>query len=256
MRSPVAGTTFGGICWREGPDPEIDGKNAFSMTFPLITNTLSGHKMGKRKGRSGYDGALTFALSLYQYWAKHGRRRCRAFLGCLPFLPWKSRKVRSRTGRSQHCENRAAFEATQRSPTRRRALAAWKPPSEPFHCEAPVSRKLFPSLVQTGPGRGDGWSGPAVDPRKRKPNWIRGLRRSTFFLSGLVVRPDEGEGFSLKGRLCETLPDFARSNEKIGLDDRMGRADIRLKRGRRSTCGKRCWKVGQAQGILARCFCS
>ena len=79
-----AATTSGAICVA-GIDliRRVEGKTAYSMTFPLIT-TSQGHKMGKtEKGTVWLDAQLTSPYEYYQYWINTEGRGCGAVPGPL-----------------------------------------------------------------------------------------------------------------------------------------------------------------------------
>ena len=65
----------------------VEGKTAFSMTFPLIT-TSQGHKMGKtEKGTVWLDAELTSPYEYYQYWINTEDADVERFLALFTFLP-------------------------------------------------------------------------------------------------------------------------------------------------------------------------
>lgn len=63
------------------------GKQAFCITFPLLT-TARGEKMGKTAGGAVWlDAARTSAYQFYQYWINTDDRDVRRFLALFTFLP-------------------------------------------------------------------------------------------------------------------------------------------------------------------------
>jgi len=65
----------------------LTGKEAFGITFPLITTSL-GQKMGKtEKGTVWLDPNLTTPYDYYQYWVNCDDRDVERFLSLFTFLP-------------------------------------------------------------------------------------------------------------------------------------------------------------------------
>ena len=91
------------------------GKQAFCITFPLLT-TARGEKMGKTAGGAVWlDAARTSAYQFYQYWINTDDRDVRRFLALFTFLPMDEVE---RLGRAQGAALNAAkevlaFEATR-----------------------------------------------------------------------------------------------------------------------------------------------
>ncbi len=124
----------------------VEGKMAYSMTFPLITTSL-GHKMGKtEKGTIWLDPVLTSPYEYYQYWANTDDHDVERFLAFFTFLPMEEvRQVKSLTdARLNMAKAVLAFEATKIAHGEKAALAAWKASIEAFHVK-PVDADIFPS---------------------------------------------------------------------------------------------------------------
>ncbi len=65
----------------------VEGKEAYGLTFPLLT-TASGAKMGKTaKGAVWLDGAMCSPYDYYQYWINTDDRDVSRFLAMFTFLP-------------------------------------------------------------------------------------------------------------------------------------------------------------------------
>ncbi|TCL71666.1 tyrosyl-tRNA synthetase [Hydrogenispora ethanolica] len=65
----------------------VEGKEAYGVTFPLLT-TSSGRKMGKTEaGAVWLDPAKTTPYEFYQYWRNSDDRDVRRFLSLYTFLP-------------------------------------------------------------------------------------------------------------------------------------------------------------------------
>jgi len=212
----------------------MTGKNAFSMTFPLIT-TSSGHKMGKtEKGTVWLDGTLTSPYDYYQYWANTEDADVERFLGLFTFLPMEEvRKVRSLDGAELNMAKTVlAFEATKVTHGEEAALAAWKAAVEAFHVR-PVSEALFPSstLPRTAVEQ-DGAALPSI--RKRKAELDPGIAAfDLFFEAGLCATKSEARRLLSQGGGYVNNRQIGAFDEKIGLDNRDEQGRIRLRKGKK-----------------------
>jgi tyrosyl-tRNA synthetase len=124
---------------------KIEGKNAFSMTFPLITTTL-GHKMGKtEKGTVWLDAELTSPYDYYQFWINTDDADVERFLSLFTFLPMDEiGQVQTLTDtRLNMAKAVLAFEATMISHGREAALSAWKASAAAFGVK-PVDPSILP----------------------------------------------------------------------------------------------------------------
>ncbi|MCX5836673.1 MAG: tyrosine--tRNA ligase, partial [Deltaproteobacteria bacterium] len=124
----------------------IEGKNAFSMTFPLITTAL-GHKMGKtEKGTVWLDAELTSPYDYYQFWINTDDADLERFLALFTFLPMDEiRQVQILTdARLNMAKAVLAFEATVISHGREAALSAWKASAAAFGVK-PVDPSVLPA---------------------------------------------------------------------------------------------------------------
>lgn len=65
---------------------KVEGKQAYGLTFPLIT-TASGEKFGKSAGNAVWlDAEMTSPYQFYQYWIQTDDRDVRKYLGLFTFL--------------------------------------------------------------------------------------------------------------------------------------------------------------------------
>ena len=122
------------------------GKNAFSITFPLIT-TSQGHKMGKtEKGTVWLDPELTSPYEYYQFWINTDDSDVERFLALFTFLPMKEiEEVRNlNDSRLNLAKTVLAFEATKITHGRKAAIAAWTASATAFSTK-PIEEGLFPS---------------------------------------------------------------------------------------------------------------
>lgn len=124
----------------------MEGKNAFSLTFPLIT-TAAGHKMGKtEKGTVWLDRSLTSPYDYYQYWINTEDADVERFLFLFTFLPAAEvLMVRSLSdARLNMAKAVLAFEATKITHGEEAAHGAFEKSSQLFGLRS-VETGLFPS---------------------------------------------------------------------------------------------------------------
>jgi tyrosyl-tRNA synthetase len=124
----------------------IEGKNAYSMTFPLITTAL-GHKMGKtEKGTVWLDAELTSPYDYYQFWINTDDADVKRFLAFFTFLPMEEiDQIQKLTDvRLNMAKAVLAFEATVISHGRNAALSAWKASAAAFGVK-PVDPEILPT---------------------------------------------------------------------------------------------------------------
>ncbi|MGZ3580672.1 MAG: tyrosine--tRNA ligase [Syntrophales bacterium] len=124
----------------------VEGKNAFSMTFPLIT-TSHGYKMGKtEKGTVWLDPELTSPYEYYQFWINTDDSDVERFLALFTFLPMKEIKaVRNLIDSKLNMAKAVlAFEATKITHGSEAAIAAWTASATAFGAKL-LEVGLFPS---------------------------------------------------------------------------------------------------------------
>jgi tyrosyl-tRNA synthetase len=124
----------------------VEGKNVFSMTFPLITTSL-GQKMGKtEKGTVWLEPELTSPYEYYQFWINTDDADVERFLALFTFLPMEEiREVRKLADvRLNMAKAVLAFEATEITHGFENALNAWRESKALFHTK-PLEKGLFPS---------------------------------------------------------------------------------------------------------------
>ena len=124
----------------------IEGKNAFSITFPLIT-TSHGYKMGKtEKGTVWLDAELTSPYEYYQFWINTDDSDVERFLALFTFLPMKEiKEVRNLIdSRLNMAKAVLAFEATKITHGSEAAIAAWTASATAFNTKL-IEEGLFPS---------------------------------------------------------------------------------------------------------------
>jgi len=124
----------------------VDGRNAYSMTFPLII-TAHGHKMGKtEKGTVWLDAELTSPYDYYQFWINTDDTDVKRFLAFFTFLPMEEiRQVHALTDvRLNMAKAVLAFEATVISHGREAAMSAWKASAAAFGVK-PIDPVILPT---------------------------------------------------------------------------------------------------------------
>ncbi len=124
----------------------VEGKNAFSITFPLIT-TSHGYKMGKtEKGTVWLDPELSSPYEYYQFWINTDDSDVERFLALFTFLPMEEiREVRALVdSRLNMAKSVLAFEATKITHGSDAAIAAWTASATAFNTK-PIEEGLFPS---------------------------------------------------------------------------------------------------------------
>jgi tyrosyl-tRNA synthetase len=124
----------------------VEGKNAFSITFPLIT-TSHGYKMGKtEKGTVWLDPELTSPYEYYQFWINTDDSDVERFLSLFTFLPMNEiLEVRNLVdSRLNMAKAVLAFEATRITHGGEAAIAAWTASATAFNTK-PIEGGLFPS---------------------------------------------------------------------------------------------------------------
>ncbi len=124
----------------------IEGKNAYSMTFPLIT-TSHGNKMGKtEKGTVWLDPELTSPYEYYQFWINTDDADVERFLALFTDLPMEEIRVVQELAdvRLNMAKAVLAFEATEITHGNKNAKNAWRESKALFNTK-PVEGWLFPS---------------------------------------------------------------------------------------------------------------
>ncbi len=114
----------------------VEGKTAFSMTFPLIT-TSQGQKMGKtEKGTVWLDAELTSPYDYYQYWINVEDADLERFLALFTFLPMEEIEAVKTLNdvRLNMAKAVLAFEATKITHGEEAAVGAFEKTAQLFGC--------------------------------------------------------------------------------------------------------------------------
>ena len=106
----------------------VEGKQAYGITFPLIT-TSTGSKMGKtEKGTVWLDSAFTSPHEYYQYWINSTDADVERFMALFTFLPIEEiREVRNLSDADlNQAKEVLALEATKVTHGEQATVAAWR----------------------------------------------------------------------------------------------------------------------------------
>lgn len=123
-----------------------EGKNAFGITFPLLT-TASGEKMGKTAaGAVWLSGDKTSPFDFYQYWVNTDDRDVHRFLSLYTFLPLEEiEAVGALEGQELNaCKTILAYEVTAMAHGKENAMAAYEAAAGVFG-QRSIAGDLLPS---------------------------------------------------------------------------------------------------------------
>ena len=212
----------------------VKGKDAFSMTFHLIT-TAAGHKMGKtEKGTVWLDENLTSPYEYYQFWANTEDADVERFLGLFTFLPmeevYEIRNLKDQT--LNMAKTVLAFEATKITHGEEAALSAWKSSVNAFGVK-PVSAGILPSSnLPRENFQEDDTALPLI--QKAKKDLEQGIPAfDLFFEAGLCATKSEARRLLSQGGGYVNNRQIASFDEKINLHDLDDQCQIRLRKGKK-----------------------
>jgi tyrosyl-tRNA synthetase len=213
----------------------VEGRQAYGITFPLITTSL-GTKMGKtEKGTVWLDGKLTSPHEYYQYWINSTDDDVERFMALFTFLPIE--EIREVRNLSDADLNKAkavlAFEATKVTHGEEAAVGAWRAASAAFGTK-PVEVSLFPSsTIPREKAAADVSAIPAVE--KRREDFRDGIAAFELFHEvglcksrGEARRNLEQGGGYVNGEPIKTF------DEKIGLCHITTDGEILLRKGKKT----------------------
>jgi tyrosyl-tRNA synthetase len=213
----------------------VEGKQAYGITFPLITTSL-GTKMGKtEKGTVWLDGRLTSPHEYYQYWINSTDDDVERFMALFTFLPIE--EVREVGSLNDADRNKAkavlAFEATKVTHGEEAAVGAWRAASAAFGTK-PVEASLFPSsTIPRRKAEADVSAIPAVE--KRREDFGEGIPAFELFHEvglcksrGEARRNLEQGGGYVNGEPIKTF------DERIGLCHITTKGEILLRKGKKT----------------------
>ena len=214
----------------------VEGKQAYGITFPLIT-TSTGSKMGKtEKGTVWLDSAFTSPHEYYQYWINSTDADVERFMALFTFLPIEEiREVRnlSDAGLNQ-AKAVLAFEATKVTHGEQAAVAAWRASSAAFGAK-PVEASLFPSSsIPREKAQADVSAIPSVE-KRREDFGQEGIPAFELFHEAGLCKSrgearrnlEQGGGY-VNGEPIQTF------DEKIGLWHITQNGEILLRKGKKT----------------------
>jgi tyrosyl-tRNA synthetase len=213
----------------------VEGKQAYSMTFPLLI-TSHGHKMGKtEKGTVWLDGSLTTPYEYYQYWINTEDADVEKFLALFTFLPME--EVRQTQDLKDAQLNMAksvlAFEATKITHGEEAAVAAWKAATQAFGTK-PIEKDMFPS--STIPREIDIQDVSAISSMKKTRQELEaGIPVfELFYVTGLCSSRGEARRLLSQGGGYINDRQIRQFDEKIGLSSINDKGEIHLRKGKKS----------------------
>jgi tyrosyl-tRNA synthetase len=212
----------------------VEGKTAFSLTFPLIT-TSQGNKMGKtEKGTIWLDAELTSPYEYYQYWINTEDGDVTRFLALFTFLPMEEIvAVKALTDVSLNmAKSVLAFEATKITHGEAAAVAAWKASAQAFGFR-PSGDGFFPS--STMPRSAEELDTEAIPSlEKSREEMIPGIPAfEMFHEAGLCSSRGEARRLIAQGGGYVNDRQIGSFDEKIGLPDADEKGEIRLRKGKK-----------------------
>jgi len=213
----------------------VEGKQAYGITFPLITTSL-GTKMGKtEKGTVWLDGMLTSPHEYYQYWINSTDDDVERFMALFTFLPIEEVREVRRLNDADRNKAKAvlAFEATKVTHGEEAAVGAWRAASAAFGTK-PVEPSLFPSsTIPRQKAEADVSSIPAVE--KRREDFQDGIPAFELFHEAGLCKSrgearrnlEQGGGY-VNGEPIKTF------DERIGLCHITADGEILLRKGKKT----------------------
>ncbi|MBN1664577.1 MAG: tyrosine--tRNA ligase [Deltaproteobacteria bacterium] len=212
----------------------IEGKQAYCMTFPLMT-TSTGSKMGKtEKGTVWLDANLTSPYEYYQYWINTDDADVERFLAIFTFLPmeeiWQVKKLKDQE--LNMAKTILAYEATKITHGEEAAIAAWQAAVEAFHIK-PVDALLMPSSTIS---RGGFEENAAAIPSVEKPRSLFAATIPAFKLyyeTNLCASLSEAKRLIAQGGGYVNDEQIQNYDEPIGLKHINDRGEIRLRKGKK-----------------------
>jgi tyrosyl-tRNA synthetase len=213
----------------------LEGKQAYGITFPLITTAL-GTKMGKtERGTIWLDGALTTPHEYYQYWVNTDDADVEQFLRLFTFLPMAEI---AETGTLRGAElNMAkavlAFEATRITHGDEAARAAWRAAVTTFGLK-PVDPAFMPSSdIPREKEEADTSAIPSMV--KEREVFDRGIAAFELFQEvNLCASRGEARRLIEQGGGYVNDYQIRLFDEKIGIEHVTDRGEILLRKGKKT----------------------
>lgn len=212
----------------------VEGRDAYSMTFPLLT-TAQGHKMGKtERGTVWLDAALTSPYEYYQFWINTEDADVERFLALFTFLPME--EIREISGLADARLNMAksvlAFETTKITHGEEAAIAAWKASSAAFGSK-PLEKGILPA--STIPRLEEALDSSAIPSVARsRAALAAGIPAfQLFHEAGLCASRGEARRLIAQGGAYVDERPVGDPDERVGLSHANDRGEIRLRKGKK-----------------------
>ncbi len=212
----------------------IEGKNVFSMTFPLMT-TSQGHKMGKtERGTVWLDPEMTSPYEYYQYWINTDDADVERFMALFTFLPMEEIQEVGRLVdvRLNMAKAVLAFEATKITHGREAAVAAWRSSATAFNAK-PVEEGLFTS---SGIPREDAERDMSAVPftKRSRAELEKGIPAFELaYLAGLTGSKGESRRLITQGGIYVNDRPVESFDEKINISHLNEHGEIHLRKGKK-----------------------
>ncbi len=213
----------------------LESKQAYGLTFPLITTAL-GHKMGKtEKGTVWLDPALTTPYDYYQYWVNTADQDVGRFLALFTFLPIEEIRATKQLseGRLNMAKAVLAFEATRITHGGQAAESAWKASAAAFSLK-PVDADILPSSsIPRERAEVDDSAISRIG--KSREDLEKGIPAyELFFEAGLCASKGEARRVISQGGGYVNDRPIKTFDEKIGLADFGSKDRVFLRKGKKS----------------------
>jgi tyrosyl-tRNA synthetase len=212
----------------------IEGKNAYSMTFPLIM-TAQGQKMGKtEKGTVWLDPELTSPYEYYQFWINTDDSDVERFLALFTFLPMNEIKDVKNLVDSQLNMAKAvlAYEATKINHGAEAAVAAWRTSATAFNTR-PLEKGFFPSSdIPREEAKRDMSAIPTK--KKSKSELEKGIPAFELaYSAGLTVSKGEARRLIAQGGIYINDRTVEKFDENINISYLNEHGEIHLRKGKK-----------------------
>ena len=213
----------------------LEGKQAYGMTFPLITTAL-GTKMGKtERGTIWLDGALTTPHEYYQYWVNTDDVDVERFLRLFTFLPMgEIAEAGSLRGAELNmAKSVLAFEATRVTHGEEAARAAWRAAVTTFGLK-PVNQAFMPSSsIPREKEEADTSAIPSMV--KKREVFERGVAAFELFQEvNLCASRGEARRLIEQGGGYVNDYQIRLFDEKIGIEHVTDRGEVLLRKGKKT----------------------
>ena len=213
----------------------LEGKQAYGMTFPLITTAL-GTKMGKtERGTIWLDGALTTPHEYYQYWVNTDDVDVERFLRLFTFLPMgEIAEAGSLRGAELNmAKSVLAFEATRVTHGEEAARAAWRAAVTTFGLKPVNQAFMLSSSIPREKEEADTSAIPSMV--KKREVFERGVAAFELFQEvNLCASRGEARRLIEQGGGYVNDYQIRLFDEKIGIEHVTDRGEVLLRKGKKT----------------------